>query len=243
MKALLLLSVLLIIGMSPSFAQKKQTITVPSLSNIKIDADLGEWDTLYNVADEGFWFYQLAQDAANLYIAIRVENPMIQHLAARNGILLTVQSNKKNRDDIQFLFPYPDSEVKRAMMNESHDSDAAYKTALIDRSRGYFVYGFPTVPNGLLSLKNGYGLEAIARMDDGKLYYEAVIPKPLLDYTTPVATLKLTIYDGFTPLISSKKVSASRSGGMYGPYRGRPAPRSRSKDQLTLTVLLETSLD
>lgn len=240
MKAFLL-SVLLIVGMGQSFAQKKQKLTISSLPDMKIDADLREWDTLYNVADEGFWFYQLAQDAANLYIAVRVENPMIQHLAARNGILLTVQSNKKNRDDIQFLFPYPDSEVKRAMMNESHDSDVAYKTALIDRSRGYFVYGFPTVPNGLLSLRNGYGLEAKARVYDGKLYYEALVPKSLLDYITPVATLKLGIYDGFTPLVSSNKNATVRSGGMYGPYRGRST--SRSKDKLTLAVLLETKIN
>jgi hypothetical protein len=240
MKAFLL-GILLIVGMSQSFAQKKQKITIPSLSDIKVDADLGEWDTLHNVADEGFWFYQLAQDASNLYVAVRIENPMIQHLAARNGVLLTVQSNKKNRDDIQFLFPYPDSEVKRAMINEEHDSDGAYKTALINRSRGYFVYGFPTVPNGLLSLQNGYGLQATARIDDGKLYYEAVVPKSLLDYTTPVAILKLTIHDGFTPLVAPKRNTTVRSGGMYGPYRGRPTPRS--KDKLTLTVLLETKID
>ncbi len=241
MKNNVLLGILFIMATIPSFAQKKQKIVIHSLSDVTVNADLAEWDTLNNVAEEGSWFYQLAQDASNLYVAIRVENPMIQHLAARNGILLTVQSNKKNKDDIQFLFPFPDSEVKRAMISEDHDSDGAYKAELINRSRGYFVYGFPTVPNGLLSLKNGYGLDAKARMDDGKLYYEAVVPKSLLDYTTPVATLKLGIYDGFMSLISSKSVKAARSGAMYGPYRGRPA--ARSKDKLTLTVLLETTLD
>lgn len=243
MKKDVLLGILFIIATIPSFAQKKQKITIPPLSDITIDADLAEWDSLHNVADEGFWFYQLAQDAANLYVAVRIENPMIQHLAARNGVLLTVESNQKNKDDIQFLFPYPDSEVKRAMISEQHDADGAYTAELIRRSRGYFVYGFPTVPNGLLSLQNGYGLQAKARIDDGRLYYEAVVPKSLLDYTIPVATFKLTIYDGFTPLISSKKVTAGRSSGMYGPYRGRPAPRSKSKDQQTLTVLLEATLD
>ncbi|PRD45027.1 DOMON domain-containing protein [Sphingobacterium haloxyli] len=241
MRGILLGILLLIAGLGQSLAQKKQKITVPSLSAIEIDADLGEWDTLTNVADESSWFYQLAQDASNLYVAVRVEDPMLQHVAARNGILLTVQSNTKNRDDIQFLFPYPDSEVKRAMMREDHDSDAVYKAALIDRSRGYFVYGFPTVPNGLLSLNNGYGIQASARMDNGKLYYEALVPKSLLDYITPVATLKLGIHDGLTPLVSSKKKPAVRSGGMYGTYRGRPAPRS--KDKPTLTVLLETTFD
>ncbi|MBD1431987.1 hypothetical protein H8B06_04050 [Sphingobacterium sp. DN00404] len=243
MKNNVLLGILFIMATIPSFAQKKQKIVIQSLSDVTVNADLAEWDTLNNVAEEGSWFYQLAQDASNLYVAIRIENPMIQHLAARNGILLTVQSTKKNKDDIQFLFPYPDSEVKRAMTGEDHDSDGAYKAGLINRSRGYFVYGFPTVPNGLLSLQNGYGLQAKARIDDGKLYYEAVLPKSLLDYTIPVTTFKLSIYDGFTSLISSRKVTASRSSGMYGPYRGRPAPRSKSKDQLTLTVLLEATLD
>lgn len=240
MKAFLL-AIIVILGMGESFAQKKQKMIVQSVTDVTIDADLVEWDTLNNVAEEGFWFFRLGQDASNLYIAVRVENQMLQHLAVRNGVLLTVQSNHRNKDDIQFLFPYPDSEVKRAMLREDHDSDGAYKTDLINRSRGYFVYGFPTVPNGLLSLQNGYGLQAKARINDGKLYYEAVVPKSLLDYTTPVATFKLGIYDGFTPLISSKKVASSRSRGMYGGYRG--GSTSKSKDKLTLAVLLETILN
>lgn len=241
MKNSVLLGILFIMATIPSLAQKKQKIVIQSLSDVAIDADLAEWDTLNNVAEEGSWFYQLAQDASNLYVAIRVENPMIQHLAARNGILLTVQSNKKNKDDIQFLFPYPDNEVKRAMRSEEHSADLDVKTAFISRSRGYLVYGFPTVPNGLLALENGYGIQAIARMDSEKLFYEAVVPKSLLDYIAPVATLKLGVYDGFTPLISTKKVVSGGSRGRYGSDRGRQA--SRSKDKRTLTVLLETTLD
>src|SRR5690606_8153453 len=168
MKNSVLLGILFIMATIPSLAQKKQKIVIQSLSDVAIDADLAEWDTLNNVAEEGSWFYQLAQDASNLYVAIRVENPMIQHLAARNGILLTVQSNKKNKDDSQFLFPYPDNEVKRAMRSEEHSADLDVKTAFISRSRGYLVYGFPTVPNGLLALENGYGIQAIARMDSEK---------------------------------------------------------------------------
>lgn len=234
------LGLLLIWGLSPSFAQKMQKVTIPFLSGITIDADLEEWDGMHNVAEENNWFYQLAQDADHLYIAVRVDDPMVQHMAVRNGLLLTVQSDQKKRDDIQFLFPYPDNEVKRAMRNEEHPADIDVKTALINRSRGYFVYGFPTVPNGLLSLENGYGIQAIARMDSEKLFYEAVVPKSLLDYIEPVATLKLGVYDGFTPLISTKKVVSGGSRGMYRSDRGRQA--SRSKDKRTLTVLLETTL-
>src|SRR5690606_9052160 len=115
MKAFLL-AIIVILGMGESFAQKKQKMIVQSVTDVTIDADLVEWDTLNNVAEEGFWFFRLGQDASNLYIAVRVENQMLQHLAVRNGVLLTVQSNHRNKDDIQFLFPYPDSEVKRAML-------------------------------------------------------------------------------------------------------------------------------
>ncbi|MCC2600468.1 hypothetical protein [Sphingobacterium sp. FBM7-1] len=235
------LGLLLVWALSPSFAQKKQKVVIPFLSDITIDADLGEWDVMHNVAQESNWFYQLAQDADHLYIAVRVDDPLVQHMAARNGVLLTIQSNQRNRDDIQFLFPYPDNEVKRAMRSEEHAADLDVKTAFISRSRGYLVYGFPTVPNGLLALENGYGIQAIARMDSEKLFYEAVVPKSLLDYIAPVATLKLGVYDGFTPLISTKKVVSGGSRGRYGSDRGRQA--SRSKDKRTLTVLLETTLD
>lgn len=237
----ILLGILLIVGVNPSFGQKKQKITVQALSDVRVDADLKEWDALNEVAEEGLWFYQLAQDASNLYVAVRVEDAFLQNLATRNGILFSVLADKKKKDDIQFLFPYPDSEVKRAMITEDHDSDEDYKTTLIARSRGYFVSGFPQVPNGLLSLDNNYGLHAAARMDDGILYYEAVVPKSVLDYTTPVARVKLAINDGVTTLASSNQKNTVRSGGMYGSYRGRPAPRTKNK--LTMVVLLETKID
>lgn len=237
----ILLGFLLTLGINFAFAQKKQKRIIPKQSGVKIDADLNEWGNLVNVAEEGFWFYELAQDESNLYVAIRVENVLLQGLAVRNGLLLTVQSTKKNKNDIHFLFPYPDAEVKRAMKSEEYDSDEARKLALISRSRGYFVYGFPTVPNGLLSLHNGYGVEARAEVREGKLFYEAVVPKSLLDYTKPFATLKLSIYDGFTSLITTKKSTAPRPYGATGNHRVGTAPRS--KDKLTLAVLLETTLD
>lgn len=225
----ILLGVLLIVGISQSFGQKKEKIDIQSLSDVKIDADLKEWHALNDVAEEGLWFYQLAQDASNLYLAVRVEDAFLQNLAARNGILFSVLANKKNKDDIQFLFPYPDSEVKRAMMAEDHASDKDYKTTFITRSRGYLVSGFPTVPNGLLSLRNSYGLHATARVDEDIFYYEAVIPKSTLDYTEPIATLKLAINDGVTSTL-------------YGRYRGRSAPRSKDNKR-TITILLETTID
>lgn len=232
---------ILLIGMSQSFGQKKQKITIQSLSDIKIDADLREWGVLDNVADEGLWFYQLAQDVSNIYIAVRVEDGMLQNLVARNGILFSLSATRKNREDIQFLFPYPDNEVKRAMMSEDRDPGRDDKTTLINRSRGYFVKGFPTVPPGLLSLQNSYGLHATARMDNEVLYYEAVIPKALLDYTKPVATLKLAINDGFSTFVPADNRTPDGSGGMRGPHRGKSAPAVKNK--LTMTVLLETTID
>ncbi len=235
------LGILLIVGMSQSFAQKKQKIAIQSLSDIKIDADLSEWDTLHNVADQGFWFYQLAQDASNLYLAIRVEDYSLHISAILSGIVFSVIPDKKNRDEILFLYPYTDREAKRAINQEGYRSEEEEKRAFIERSRGYFVYGFPTIPSGLLSFQNEYGLRAKIRTDEGTLYYEAVIPKSLLDYTKPLAILKLAIHDGITPLVAPKKSASTRSGGMYRPYRGRPTPRS--KDIRIREVLLEAKID
>lgn len=239
MKAIFL-GVLLIVGLNPSFGQKKQKITIQPLSDVTVDADLQEWEELEDVAGEGMWFYQVAQDASNLYLAVRVENQRLQVMAAGQGILFSVLANNKKRNDIQFLFPYPDREVLRAMQQEVHTSPEVFKRTFIERSRGYFVRGFPTVPDGLLSFQNSYGLRAAARLDDGIIYYEAVIPKALLDYTAPVATLKLAINDGFTTLNPSNKRAAARPAGRYGAYRGGSAPRA--KDKQTLTVLLETTI-
>ena len=51
----ILLGILLIVGVSPSFGQKKQKITVQALSDVRVDADLKEWDALNEVAEEGLW--------------------------------------------------------------------------------------------------------------------------------------------------------------------------------------------
>lgn len=235
------LAILLIMVTNISFGQKKQKIEIPFVSDIKMDGNLDEWEALVDVAEEGLWSYQVAQDAANLYFAVRVIDPSLQHTAAGQGILFSVLANRKNRDDIHFLFPYVDSEVMRAMKQEVHASPEVFRSAFIERSRGYFVRGFPTVPNGLLSFQNTYGLHASVRLDEGGLYYEAVIPKVLLDYTEPVATLGIGIHDGVTAFVPSNKKPAARTRGGYGAYRGRSA--SAPKDTRTLTVHIETTIN
>jgi len=235
------LGLLLVVGILPSFAQKKQKITVPLISDVQVDAVLGEWDSLHNVADEGLWFYQLGQDADNLYVALRIEDKALQVAAVLHGIAFNILPNKKKKEDILFLFPYLDNETKRAMLQQGETLGLEKEDDWMERSRGYLVYGFPTVPKGLLSLQNSYGLYATVRPHQEKLYYEVVIPKVLLDYTQPVARIKLSIHDGFSPLLSTQKQPNARAGGMYGTYRYRgPA---RSKDNRTTAVLLETKID
>lgn len=207
------------------------------MSAVRVDADLHEWKSMTDVSDEGLWYYQLGQDQEQVYVAIRVVDPMLQRAAARNGILFGILAEKKNKSDLQLLFPYPDREVKRAMQQEDIASSKIYKQQLIDRSRGYLLSGFPTVPDGLLSLQNGYGLKAAVKVEDDALIYEAVVPKGLLMPSAGEITIKLGINDGFS-VLQQKQTRASTTYGAYRTSRSTP-----EKSKTTSVVLLETTLN
>lgn len=235
---LYLILIVTFFSISTVFAQKVQKVTLETLDGVDIDGNLDEWPPLIDVAGEGLWCYQLVNSADHIHLAVRVMDPLLQQMAAQNGIVFSVVSQKKSKSDAQLIFPFPDGEVKRAMRDGDADPNQDNKEAFIERSRGYYVQGFLDIPNGLLSLQNSYGVQAKAKVLAGGLAYEARIPKRALEENKKPLILKIGINDGFSylPVAKNRATPARRSYGYQ-----RPAA-TKSKSKQTLVVLLETTI-
>lgn len=199
---------LLSLTCSYSFSQKKQDYSIAYKNDVTIDGKHLEWNDLANVDDAGKWYYKVAHDKTNLYVAIRIQDSMMQNAVATEGIMVKFPAESKKTKDRIFVYPYLDKEVKRALRQAAiEDPIAVVKSSNIDlvhRSRGFVVLGFPTIIEGLLSLQSNYGLKAMIGTDDDGMYYEAVIPKDLLAIRDDVVALELQIND-FAAMSVGKK--------------------------------------
>jgi len=230
------------------FAQKKQPFAFANLEGVELDAEHAEWDTLYAAGPEEPWAYNIGQDAENLYIAVRIADPALQNLAARNGVLVgfpaTGAKKKKKKKDLLLLYPFPDRETKRAIQNEDFDPQKDYRAELIERSRGYLVDGFPSVPDGLLAFQNQYGIAARAKAVENGLLYEAAVPKKMLEAQDGKITVRIAV-NGLMALVSNNNSrNRNAGGGAYGRrggYGNRPPAASR-KSKTVMEVLLEGTM-
>lgn len=224
-----------------ALGQKKQQVVFADMEQVVVDGQHTEWESLHDVNQEGLWAYLIGQDKENIYIAVRVQDMMLQNMAVRNGILVSFLSGNKKKKDSQLVFPFPDREVKRAIQQEEFDPEKDYREELIQRSRGYWMDGFPTIRDGLLSFQNQYGIAAKAVVVQDTLFYEAVIPKEKLPIQEGAIKIKLTVNDGLSALVQSLGTNR-RTTNAYNPYaRGayrRQGP-TKTKNKLTLETVVE----
>lgn len=230
-----LITALFILLASVSFAQKKQTIHVERGSAFTINADEPIWEELTDVANEGRWFYKLAQDADHLYIAIRISDELLQNYAVRDGINIQFMADHKKQKDRVFVYPYPDKEVKRSLQQAGFDPEKDYKSDLIGRSRGYYVTGFPSIVDGLLSFQNNYGLYAEARMLNKQFYYTARIAKSLIPIGADGFGIKLRINDNLSALLQAAN---KRGAGSQTVIQGLQVEKGQDKSKKKATTVL-----
>ncbi|SMG46405.1 hypothetical protein SAMN05660862_3300 [Sphingobacterium psychroaquaticum] len=240
MKRNILGIVLLFLGLC-GFAQKKEAVDFHVNKSIIVDGDLSEWATWADVGNQGKWFYQIAHDAQNIFVAVRVKDPTLQNLVARNGVILNFMADHKKKKDRIFVYPFPDREVKRAMLQVDFDPAKDYKSDLISRTRGYYVSGFPTIIDGLLSLQNNYGLKAEARIQDSVLCYEAIIPKSLVTIVDHKMVLKISINDERTAFPTTAN-NNNRSGSSSLHRVNSSRMTGKSKTKITMEVVLQGTL-
>lgn len=151
-----------------------------------IDGVLDEWEgKLISIDADSSWSYAVSYDGTHLYVGIAVKDITLQQEAVRNGFLFNINTEGKTKEGAHLYFPIPDRESVREMLKDSRGEEQDMRLALLDKVRGYYVKGFDGVLDGLLSLNNSYGVQAIAEIDEGNiLNYEAKIPMSILSIKT-----------------------------------------------------------
>lgn len=207
-----------------SFSQrkKKPEYTFLSIPNIVVDGNLDEWEGQFYNTESALWNCALAVHGDKMYAAIVLKDPALQNEALVNGIVLNLSYNSKKKDGARLFFPIADREGMRALQQEDERPVDDYKQEILNTTRGYYVYGFSKVVDGLLSFQNDYGIRAIVKLDSSsQLLYEAVIPLDLIAFQSDDIAVKVAVNTQFSRL---KKAARSRNTspmGPYGMYRSR----------------------
>ena len=206
-----------------SFSQKKKKpadYTFLSLPNVVVDGDLTEWEGHFYRADSKLWQCALSRDADHLYAAVVIKDPALQNEAILRGIVLNMSYNHKKKDGARLIFPLADRESLRAIRQDEDHDRKNIKQDLLHTTRGYFVRGFTKVRDGLLSLHNDYGIQAVAKIDSNQyLRYEAVIPLDLIKFKSDEIAVQLLINTQYHQLQQATKERTPNYSGMYGIYR------------------------
>lgn len=236
-----LITAFLVLLTSFSYAQKKQPIRVEQGAAFLIDGAEQDWRNVGDVADEGRWFYKLAHDHDNFYVAVRIVDELLQNYAVRDGINVQFLGESKKKKDRSFVYPFPDREVKRAVQQADFDPAKDYKTDLIARSRGYYVTGFPSIVDGLLSFQNNYGFKAEAKVVSNELLYVATLPKVLMPIVDNGFMLKLSINDGLSALLQAANKKGAPTQAVIQGLQVEKG-QDKTKKKATTSLLLQAVL-
>ncbi|GEM66423.1 hypothetical protein SMI01S_00290 [Sphingobacterium mizutaii NBRC 14946 = DSM 11724] len=231
---------ILIFASSTLLAQKKKDrYAILPTFQVQVDGDLKEWENQLSViGQDSSWSFAVTNDANYLYTAVQIKNLALQQEAARNGIIVNINPEGKKKDGAILVFPIPDSESVRAMVNDENLPNMNVREELIKRSRGYGVKGFARIVDGRLSFDNTYGVLALAKlMDNDVLVYESKIPIQAIgikDLKGPIA-IQIMINNRFTILQKTIKSRPDPRGSMYGRYS--PTVKSPYKTKIDAWVL------
>lgn len=161
-----------------SVAQTKSaanTLPAPP-SGIKVDGEVAEWttDTLHYYNAESKLNYGLANDAENIYIAIRINDVTEQKRVLGAGITFTFDPKGKKKSTYTVTFPIPQTSTNGLQAQMPQDEKLL---AGLTKLRQIKVTGFPEIESDVMSLTNSYGFRVAIKYDNaGYLIYEASVP-------------------------------------------------------------------
>lgn len=201
--------------------------------DLDIDADFTDWrdDSLqYHYEEQGLK-YSISNDNNFLYVFIQVPDKGQQLKAIYNGFNITVNLDAKEKAGPSVIFPLPDLAALRAVNEESNEEKALDRRKYgLNTIRAIYVRGFEDVVDGMISIKNHYGIQTAIRIDSADvLNYEMAVSldKLKIEADTPFA-INLRINEIITTRFTDPGIRRYRYGYPYygmDPY-GRSRPRS-----------------
>lgn len=234
MKRYISITLLVLASLDLTAQRRKAKLELLPSFPVEVDAQLEEWGTnLMPIDADSSWSVGISNDAEFIYAAVVIKDLALQQEAARHGVIININTEGKKKEGAQLIFPIPDSESVRAMVNDEDLPNMNVRQELIKRSRGYGVKGFARIVDGRLSFENTYRVHAAATLtDDDLLVYESKIPIQALGLSHPEkpVAIQCMINNRFTLLQKTlKQRTNARGGGIYGgrqptvksPYRMR----------------------
>lgn len=206
---------------------------LPWKKDIKIDADFVDWkeDSLRYFYDEQGLKYAISNDDSYLYIFIKVAHQGQQLKAIYNGFNITISESPKEESGSSVIFPLPDKAALQAVNEETNFEKAANRRQFgLETIRAIYVRGFDGIVDGMISIRNTYGVKPAIRIDSSDvLNYELAIPlnKLKIDTNTSFA-INLRINEIITTRYTDPGFRRYRYGYPYygrSPY-GLTRPRS-----------------
>lgn len=206
---------------------------LPWKEDIKVDADFDDWkeDSLSFFYEEQGLKYTISNDDNYLYIFIKVPHQGQQLKAIYNGFNITVGESLKEGLGSSVIFPLPDKAALQAVNEETNFEKATDRRQFgLETVRAIYVRGFDGIVDGMISIRNTYGVKPAIRIDSSDvLNYELAIPlnKLKIDIDSPFA-INLRINEIITTRYTDPGFRRYRYGYPYygqSPY-GLTRPRS-----------------
>lgn len=213
-------------------AQKVKPVESTWADKIQIDGQLNDWgDSLTHYFPDQDLRYSFANDDEYLYIAVQVKNKEKQIQTAFNGLTIEINPDGKKKQGPSLIFPIPERSAIRALSEQEFNTTKDPIRMALSSVRALYIFGFPSILDGQISLDNTYGIKAEVLIDSTNiLSYESVIPLSRLNL--PKNTNGFAINIRINGLIRTQYTESDRRGNYrnspygYGGY-GYP-PRSRT---------------
>ena len=168
---------------TPNAQPKGSNVLQPPPNNVKVDGNLKEWgDSLRYYNEEKKLNYTLANDAYNLYLAIRINNHSEQMRVMNAGLTLSINTKGKKKEMYSITFPVADAGsapmlAKPGVDQITPDDREELMRARLTKLRNIKVTGFPDIEGENITTSNTYGIKTALNYDDNDaLVYEAAIP-------------------------------------------------------------------
>ncbi len=203
MRNIYTLMVALLMTGSAAWAQKKSDEGKPNIwaaTPMKIDGKISDWGDSLKIYNDGsrLWF-NIANDAQNLYIAVKCNDSTELMRLVAGGISFTANAEGKKKAGPTITFPMIDRNAMRTQMQRPQGAGApqqgqrgginmqAMRKNLLAQMKEIKVEGFKDIVDGSISIYNTYGIKAAAGFNEKNQFIcEIAVPLALMNLSTSI---------------------------------------------------------
>jgi hypothetical protein len=235
LSSVIAISLFLLSGCAPAYIYKSNWQTTP----VTIDGKTNDWEVPLRFFDTKTKLnYSVSNDGENLYICVRATDDDNVSGITRRGLQIWIDTTGKRSHQVGILCPVPQKKESNSSTGDEKPKDqenaelpaqvytGVPDTAKLNRAHRRFlenakqmhVSGFKTVPDGMLSLPNTYGINlGVTWNNSNILVYEVSIPlKSFLKYPLSPSDSSKIIGISFNFTVTPKRINNGSGGGHGG---------------------------